>query len=140
VTVDLTRSAVSAQSAQDALGTGGWGVFGLDAAGLLGPDPDPGTVLGASWFAGQIAVVDSAVGAVSRVRARLGAVQDGLERTADGLQQELQDTTAARSRITDADLGAEAAALARGRVLVQMGTAVLTHSISASRGLVALLG
>ena len=77
---------------------------------------------------GAIDVIDSAIGAVLRSRSALGALQNRLEYTVSNLMNVAEFTTAARSRIEDADFAAESARLAKAQVLQQAGTAMLAQA------------
>ena len=65
---------------------------------------------------------------LSRARAFYGALQNRLEYTVSNLMNVAEFTTAARSRIEDADFAAESARLAKAQVLQQTGTAMLAQA------------
>jgi len=69
--------------------------------------------------------------ALNRVRSELsayGATQSRFESVIANLQTTVEAQTAARSRIMDADFAAETAALTRGQILQQAGTAMLAQA------------
>jgi flagellin len=72
--------------------------------------------------------VTSAIETVAGGRAGLGAVSNRLEYTVSNLMNVAEYTTAARSRIEDADFAAESARLAKAQVLQQTGTAMLAQA------------
>ncbi|MBF0180470.1 MAG: flagellin FliC [Magnetococcales bacterium] len=72
--------------------------------------------------------VDSALDSVSDIRASLGAFQNRFEAVIANLSNISENTSAARSRITDADIAAESAALTRNSILQQAGTAILAQA------------
>jgi len=73
-------------------------------------------------------LISSAIDQVSGQRASLGALQNRLEYTVSNLMNVAEFTTAARSRIEDADFAAESARLAKAQVLQQTGTAMLAQA------------
>ena len=77
---------------------------------------------------GALASVSSAIDQVSGQRAILGALQNRLEYTISNLMNVAEFTTAARSRIEDADFAIESARLAKAQVLQQAGTAMLAQA------------
>ena len=72
--------------------------------------------------------VTAAIELVAGGRAGLGAVSNRLEYTISNLMNVAEYTTAARSRIEDADFAAESARLAKAQVLQQTGTAMLAQA------------
>jgi len=83
------------------------------------------TAADASFALGK---VTDAIEAVAGGRAELGAVSNRLEYTVSNLMNVAEYTTAARSRIEDADFAAESARLAKAQVLQQTGTAMLAQA------------
>ena len=77
---------------------------------------------------GALASISSAIDQVSGQRATLGALQNRLEYTISNLMNVAEFTTAARSRIEDADFAIESARLAKAQVLQQAGTAMLAQA------------
>lgn len=75
-----------------------------------------------------IGIIDKAIDQVSSTRADLGAVNNRLDFTVANLSNVSEKTSAARSRIVDADFAAETAALSRAQVLQQAATAMLAQS------------
>ena len=75
-----------------------------------------------------LALVTAAIETVAGGRAELGAVSNRLEYTISNLMNVAEYTTAARSRIEDADFVAESARLAKAQVLQQTGTAMLAQA------------
>ncbi|MBF0422911.1 MAG: flagellin FliC [Magnetococcales bacterium] len=72
--------------------------------------------------------IDSALDSVSDIRARLGAYQNRFEAVIANLSSMVENTSAARSRILDADIAAETANLTKNSILQQAGTAVLAQA------------
>jgi flagellin len=75
-------------------------------------------------------VIDGALTTVNGIRASLGAVQNRFTSTIASLQTTSENISGARSRIQDADFAAETAALTRGQILQQAGTAMLAQANS----------
>ncbi|HRQ59070.1 MAG TPA: flagellin [Azoarcus taiwanensis] len=75
-----------------------------------------------------LALVDSALAAITSQRARYGALQNRFENTISNLQNTSENLSASRSRIRDADFAAETANLTRAQILQQAGTAMLAQA------------
>lgn len=86
-----------------------------------------------------LAKVDSALSTVSTVRGDLGAAQNRLQSTINNLANSIENLSAANSRIRDADIAAETAALTRAQVLQQAGIAVLAQANVSSQVALTLL-
>ena len=82
----------------------------------------------AAAAANTLTAVTAAIETVAGNRASLGAVSNRLEYTVSNLMNVAEYTTAARSRIEDADFAAESARLAKAQVLQQTGTAMLAQA------------
>ena len=86
---------------------------------------DVGSQAGAN---NALEVVDAAIQFIDNMRADLGAVQNRLESTIANLSNVAENLAAARSRVVDADFAAETAALTKGQILQQAGTAILAQA------------
>jgi flagellin len=86
-----------------------------------------------------LAVVDSALEMMSDFRARLGASSNRMFITVDNLMSMSENTSAARSRIVDADFAAESASLAKTQVLQKAGTAMLSQANASTQDILSLL-
>src|SRR5690554_1740821 len=86
-----------------------------------------------------IGIIDKAIDQVSSTRADLGAVNNRLDFTVANLSNVSEKTSAARSRIVDADFAAETAALSRAQVLQQAATAMLAQSNARPEQVLSLL-
>ena len=75
-----------------------------------------------------LAIIDGAIETVSSVRGSLGTLQNRLDYTVSNLLKVTEFTTAARSRIADADFAAETARLAKAQVLQQAGASMLSQA------------
>jgi flagellin len=80
-----------------------------------------------------LATITAAIEQVAGDRAEYGALQNRLEYTVSNLMNVSEFTTAARSRIADADFAAESARLAKAQVLQQSGTAMLAQANASSQ-------
>lgn len=83
--------------------------------------------------------LDTLIDAVSTERSTYGAMQNRFEAIIANLEISGENQAAARSRIMDADFAQETAALTRGQVLQQAGTAMLSQANSAPQNVLALL-
>lgn len=83
--------------------------------------------------------VENALDYVSTQRAELGAQQNRLEYTISSIQSTVENMSAARSRIMDADFAAETAALTRAQILQQAGVAMLAQANALPQNVLALL-
>lgn len=101
------------------------GTFGGTTDGQFLTEIDIGSVDGAEK---AIKAIDNALDSVNRERANLGAIQNRLDSTVSSLAINLENTTAARSRILDADFAAETAQLSRTQVLQQAGVSILSQA------------
>lgn len=86
-----------------------------------------------------IDLIDGALDQVSRIRASLGAIQNRFESTVANLSATSENLSAARSRIRDADFAQETAALTRGQILQQAGTAILAQANALPQNVLSLL-
>ncbi|MDA9680197.1 flagellin [Gammaproteobacteria bacterium] len=75
-----------------------------------------------------LATITSAIDTVAGYKAGWGASQNRLEYTVSNLMNVVEFTSAARSRIEDADFAVEAARLAKSQVLQQTGAAMLAQA------------
>jgi flagellin len=80
---------------------------------------------------GALEVISAAIDQVAGYKAEWGAGQNRLQYTVSNLMNVVEFTTAARSRIQDADFAVEAARLAKAQVLQQTGTAMLAQANAA---------
>ena len=111
------------------------GSVDVNDANAVGDDNAPAPVTGKKISVGTaedasatLALVTAAIETVAGGRAALGAVSNRLEYTVSNLMNVAEYTTAARSRIEDADFAAESARLAKAQVLQQTGTAMLAQA------------
>lgn len=94
------------------------------------------TVAGAS---AAVTAIDAALTSANTNRATLGAIQNRFESVVSNLQVSVENQSAAKSRIMDADFAAETANLTRGQILQQAGTAMLAQANSLPNNVLSLL-
>jgi flagellin len=116
VYLDISQTATAAVAAVAASGSGDDAVAAVDAA---------------SRVPGALEVITGAIDQVAGYKAGWGAGQNRLEYTVSNLMNVVEFTTAARSRIQDADFAQEAAKLAKAQVLQQTGAAMLAQANAA---------
>ena len=78
-------------------------------------------------------IISAAIEQVAGDRAQYGALQNRLEYTISNLTNVAEFTTAARSRIVDADFAVESARLAKAQILQQAATAMLVQANASSQ-------
>jgi flagellin len=83
--------------------------------------------------------MDSALTSVSDLRSTFGAVQNRFESTITNLATTMENLSASRSRIRDADFAAETAELTRAQILQQAGISVLAQANAVPQSVLALL-
>jgi flagellin-like hook-associated protein FlgL len=84
-------------------------------------------------------VVDAALETLASVRGGLGAVANRLESTISNLMNIAENTSAAMSRVMDADFAAESTRLARAQILQETSVAMLAQANAASQTVLKLL-
>jgi flagellin len=87
-----------------------------------------------------IGVVDTALKAISKQRADLGAYQNRLEHAARGLAVGAENMQASESRIRDADMAKEMVEFVKDSILVQSATAMLAQANTRPQVVLRLLG
>jgi len=83
--------------------------------------------------------VDAALSDVDSYRVAMGAVANRLNHTVENLYSRIEQQTAAKSRIQDADYAVDSANLARAQVLQQAGTAMLAQANASTMNVLSLL-
>ena len=87
--------------------------------------------------------VDAIADALSKVssqRSALGAIQNRLEHTIDNLDNVVENTTSAESRIRDVDMAEEMVEYSKNNILAQAGQSMLAQANQATQGVLSLLG
>lgn len=86
-----------------------------------------------------INAVKAAITAVSSARSYYGAIQNRLEHTINNLDNVTENTTAAESRIRDADMAEEMVRFSIDQILMQSGISMLTQANQQSQMILSLL-
>ena len=86
-----------------------------------------------------LSTIDDAISAITTQRAKYGAVQSRFESAINNLQIGVENQSASRGRIVDADFAVETAALTRAQILQQAGNAMVTQANSAPQAVLQLL-
>jgi flagellin len=86
-----------------------------------------------------ISAIDGAIKKVDKFRSTLGAVQNRFMTTIANLQSSIENQSAAKSRILDADFATETSNLSRAQILQQAGTAMLAQANQSSQSVLGLL-
>ncbi len=97
---------------------------------------DISTVAGAQ---SAIDVIDQALEQINSTRADMGAINNRLDFTVSNLSSISEKTSAARSRVVDADFASETAQLSRAQVLQQASQAMLAQANARPQQVLALL-
>lgn len=97
---------------------------------------DLGTQSGAN---SALSVLDGALSMIDSARAELGSVQNRFQSTISNLMNVSENTTAARSRIRDADFASETSAMTKGQILQQAGIAILSQANQQTQNVLSLL-
>ncbi|MCB1995735.1 MAG: flagellin FliC [Burkholderiaceae bacterium] len=128
-TIDITTTNLSAESSITTVaGTGGSAPAGI---GSSVSTTDLGTV---------ITNIDAAINTINSERATLGASQSRFESVISTLQISVENQSAARGRIMDADFASETANLSRAQILQQAGTAMVAQANQMPQQVLQLLG
>ena len=90
-----------------------------------------------AWYA--LKMFDSAIDQVNSARATLGAVQSRFENAISNISVMVENLSASRGRIMDADFAKETANLSRTQVLQQAGTAMVAQANQLPQSVLALL-
>ena len=87
----------------------------------------------------SILKLDRAIEQITTDRAELGAVVNRMESTLSNLTTVIEASSASRSRIQDADFGAETAKLTKHQILQQAGISILSQANSSPQQVLSLL-
>ena len=87
-----------------------------------------------------IDAIADAVAKVSSQRSARGAVQNRLEHTINNLDNVVENTTSAESRIRDTDMAEEMVEYSKNNILAQAGQSMLAQANQANQGVLSLFG
>ena len=93
----------------------------------------------ATTIATVMDAIDGALNLVNDTRATYGASQSRFDSVISNLQTAVENQSAARSRIMDADFAAETAALSRAQILQQAGNAMVAQANQLPQQVLSLL-
>ena len=113
----------------DSMSAAGLGVKGLNVS------DDSGT---AATYA--IDAIADAISKVSAQRSSLGAVQNRLEHTIANVDNVVENTTSAESRIRDTDMAETMVEYSKNNILAQAGQSMLAQANQSNQGVLSLLG
>ena len=83
--------------------------------------------------------IADAISTVSSQRSALGAVQNRLEHTINNLDNVVENTTSAESRIRDTDMAEEMVNYSKNNILAQAGQSMLAQANQSNQGVLSLL-
>jgi len=83
--------------------------------------------------------IDAAIDQVNSARANLGALQSRFENSVGNIDIQVENLSASRGRIVDADFAKETANLSRTQILQQAGTAMVAQANQLPQGVLSLL-
>ncbi len=121
-------------SAMDAKG------IGLVKSGAPGKASTSVDVSTQSAATAAIDVISKALENVSKQRSALGAIQNRLEHTIKNLDNVVENTTAAESRIRDTDMADTMVEYSKNNILAQAGQSMLAQANQSTQGVLSLLG
>ncbi len=139
ITGTVTLYADAGFTAVSSVAAGGGSVLGTTVTAATVAAVSSVDISSVSGANSAMGIIDAAISQVSRMRSNLGAIQNRFMNTIANLQTTTENLSAARSRIMDADFAAETAALTRGQILQQAGTAMLAQANALPNGVLTLL-
>ena len=108
-------------------------------ASTLAVDSGSIQISAASVALAAITNLDSAINTITTTRARFGAALNRTSAVISSLQVAVENQSAARGRVVDADFASETANLSRSQILQQAGTAMLAQANSLPQQVLSLL-
>ena len=110
----------------------------MDAAslGIKGLNVKDDSGISATYAIDAIA---DAISKVSEQRSALGAVQNRLEHTISNVDNVVENTTSAESRIRDTDMASEMVNYSKNNILAQAGQSMLAQANQSNQGVLSLL-
>ena len=117
--IDVTMESMSAK---------GIGISGIKVTGKDSTNADS-----------AVNTISDAIKKVSSQRSALGAVQNRLEHTISNLDNVVENTTSAESRIRDTDMAEEMVNYSKNNILAQAGQSMLAQANQSTQGVLSLL-
>ena len=133
LTVKLHVGADSTANNQITINIAAMSAKGLGVNGLKVDGADDTNALNA------IDTIKESIQKVSDQRSALGAVQNRLEHTISNLDNVVENTTSAESRIRDTDMAEEMVNYSKNNILQQAGQSMLAQANQANQGVLSLL-
>ena len=99
-------------------------------------DIDLGSMVGAQK---ALDVIDGAIDMVNTQRADLGAISNRLDQTVNNLTNIVENTSASKSHIKDANFASETSKLTKAQILNQAATSMLAQANASKQTVLALL-
>jgi len=87
-----------------------------------------------------IVTIKTALEKVASQRSALGAIQNRLEHTIKNLDNVVENTTSAESRVRDTDMAKEMVSFSNNQILAQAGQSMLAQANQVNQGVLSLLG
>ena len=115
-------------------------IASMDAAGISVNGLSSSGVASQSAAQNAITTIKAAITKISEQRADLGAIQNRLEHTINNLDNVVENTTSAESKIRDTDMATEMVRYSNNNILAQAGQAMLAQANQANQGVLSLLG
>jgi len=115
-------------------------ISSMSAQGVLSVAKDDLKVATHTNAQSAIGLIKGALEKVSKQRSDLGAVQNRLEHTISNLDNVVENTTAAESRIRDTDMATEMVKFSNKNILAQAGQSMLAQANQSNQGVLSLLG
>ena len=109
------------------------------AVGAASTDISAGAVTTKTLASDTIALMDTAIASVNKMRGSLGSVSNRLDSTVANLTNISANLNAGRGRIQDADFAAETTDLAKSQILQQASTAMLAQANASKQNVLSLL-
>ncbi len=109
--------------------------LGIEGIDVVGKDD----AVGGTTATYAIDAIADAVAKVSAQRSALGAIQNRLEHTIANLDNVVENTTAAESRIRDTDMAQEMVEYSKNNILAQAGQSMLAQANQSNQGVLSLL-
>ena len=111
----------------------------LGSAVIAGTEVPTQQITSITTAQSAIATIDTAIDAVNSQRATYGAVQNRFENVVSTLMMSVENQSAARSRIMDADYATETSNLSRASILQQAGNAMVAQANQLPQQVLSLL-
>ena len=87
-----------------------------------------------------LSIVTDAIQDVSKLRSKLGAIQNRLDYTINNLNNYSENLTSAESNIRDTDMATEMVNYSKNNILQQAAQSMLAHANQSNQGVLSLLG